>query len=272
MDYSTAVHEASHAVVLGSVYLPYEQDGQWAEGWDLFRNISVIPKDDSSGRIGVYGMTKALCSPESIAVLLAGGIGEFRVTQKYAGIGGDLTQIARLLDRPDDTFMEQIGVVLCTTESTPAAIAEMSRDTRNLHWVGDPDFRQLAEAAELARLILSTHWAAVLGLGSHLLKNVEMDGLHLKYWLKRNGVHPHTRVQHKTWSRRRSVAISPSVRYRKKELDNRERKGAYADCGGICASHVVATTVYLIYATVSGPSHRSPRQQRPWHQPKSRES
>jgi hypothetical protein len=199
-DYSTAVHEASHAVVGYALGMKFCK-----------RAITIIP---SNGLIGQVRFRQPWASPKAIrtAVDIAGAMADCRVKNctlsDATTWGSDINHI--LLNHGDcdpdgkavlyaarelwtkevvpwaeNAFVCEIVsivIALCKTSSTSEATEMFApeckeRISRSYH------FQQMAESADMARSILDTHWSVVLDLAQHLLVVKKMSGAELTAYL-----------------------------------------------------------------------------------------
>jgi hypothetical protein len=188
-NYGTAVHEAAHAIVAGSLWI---SDGRGRfRGREVLTGIRINREGDWLGCV-TFGL--GVLHP---VVSIAGGIAEFRVQPDrphvLAGMGSDIEKLAKELGvTDDDRFFQMVAAVTCC-ETPTAALKSVSltNPALALAFANDPTFRRLADAATTARVILDSHWSTVLTLATTLLQNAgEMGMLELQYFLQRHNVQP----------------------------------------------------------------------------------
>ena len=191
MDMNAATHEAGHATVLCSVML--KTSTGWVCGSDTLKEITIIPEGNNLGHVRRWCGSEIECTPEILAYLLAGAIAERRFGGSITGNSGDVEQIAKLLGhnvsdyRSVPASIRVIVDALQSAESTDEAIRLMPAGNA-LTAVSDPSFKLLAESADLARLILTTHWHVVLQLATGLLKHRRF--FLIDYYMRKVGVRP----------------------------------------------------------------------------------
>jgi hypothetical protein len=213
-----AVHEASHAIVGTALGIRAVNDKSSRvcisiapTNWTLVDNKCVkVPSETVSGYVN-WGVTiNRAKSEDHLAALLAGGIGQRRVSNTNINImlhcmGGDLNLVIRVLypeywlaanfsanreamskDRLAVNNIVWAGAALAMVEKNEDAIPLIP--TAHLLVVQTEQFKTLAHAADTARAILNKHWAAVNALSNRLLKDSWMNRRELDAFLLEHGV------------------------------------------------------------------------------------
>jgi hypothetical protein len=208
-EYNVAVHEAGHAVVAAALGIAFAN-----------RGVTLSPPTDllAEGVIATVSPRSpfTLRPLDNIALCLAGGIAECRVTRAQPGIRIDVVPIMFALSKRfddtkdptaqssyrwlkamfrhcdgdgerDETQVLSITSAFCMKQSTAEVLAAFAPEV-SVGLAQESHFILMAEAADIARDILNRHWSAVLALGSHLMNVKELNETNLTDFLTHHGV------------------------------------------------------------------------------------